>query len=113
MGLILQPDKGTRLAIIPVPIRTVIMLPPGGIIPIRFFMALIIMPRGRFRPAGTTRLRRPGLIPILGDISDSRNILAGSGQVHLTLAGLYLPTYLGFRPKGLHKKTSVQQSIKG
>ena len=65
---ILPPDTGTRPSIIRVPTRTVIMLPHGGITPVRFCTPLIIMPRGRFRPAGTTRLRGPGLIPIIGDI---------------------------------------------
>ena len=39
--------------------------PPSG-----FIRPLCIMPRGRFRPAGTTRLRRPGLIPIIGVLID-------------------------------------------
>ncbi len=72
MGLILPPDTGTRPSIIPVPIRTVIMLPRGGITPVRFYTAHMIMPRGRFRPAGTTRLRRLGLIPIIVDINRYR-----------------------------------------
>ena len=67
MGLILPPDTGTRPSIIPVPIRTVIMLPRVGITPVRFYTTLIIMPRGRFRPAGITCPRRPGLIPIIVD----------------------------------------------
>jgi len=71
MGLYLQPDTGTRSAIIPAPIRTVTMLPHGGFIPFRFCMVPIIMARGRFRPAGTMRLRRTGLIPILGDTNHS------------------------------------------
>ena len=69
MGLSLQPDMGMRLGIIPAPIRTVIMLPYGGIIPGRFYTVLIIMPPGRSRPAGTMRLRRTGLIPIIADTS--------------------------------------------
>ena len=67
MGLTLPLDTDTRPPITPVPIRTVIMLPRGGITPIRFYTAHIIMPRGRFRLAGTTRLRRPGRIPIIVD----------------------------------------------
>ena len=69
MGLSLKPDTGTRSAIIPVPIRTVTMLPYGGVIPIRLCMVPIIMARDRFRPVGTMRLRRTGLIPIMGDTS--------------------------------------------
>jgi hypothetical protein len=69
MGLILPPDQGTRLGIIPAPIRIVIMLPYGGIIPGRFYTVLIIMSRGRSRPAGTMRLRRTGLILIIRDTS--------------------------------------------
>ncbi len=68
MGLSLQPDMDMRLGIIPDPIR-IIMLPYGGIIPGRFYMLPIIMPRGRSRPAGTMDLRRPGLIPIIADTS--------------------------------------------
>jgi hypothetical protein len=69
MGRFLQPGTGTRSAIIRVPIRTVFMLFRDGVIPIRFFTALIIMPRGRFRPTGIMRHQRPGLIPIIVDTS--------------------------------------------
>lgn len=69
MGLSRQPDMDMRLGIIPDPIRIIIMLPYGGIIPGRFYTVLIIMLRGRSRPAGTMNLRRPGLIPIIADTS--------------------------------------------
>jgi hypothetical protein len=69
MGLSLQPDMDMRLGIIPAPIRIVIMLPYGGIIPGRFYTVPIIMVQGRSRPAGTMRLRRTGLILIIRDTS--------------------------------------------
>jgi hypothetical protein len=80
MGLSLQPDMDMRLGIIPVPIRILIMLPYGGIVPGRFYTVLIIMPRGRSRPAGTMRLRRTGRIPILMDTKFIAN--EGSEKVH-------------------------------
>jgi hypothetical protein len=69
MVLILPPDTVTRPSVIPVPTLTVTMLSRGGITPVRFYTVLIFVPRGRFRPAGTTRLGRIGLIPIIVAIS--------------------------------------------
>ena len=66
MGLILPPDPGTRPDIIPVPIPPGIMLPRGGLIPIRLITAPIIIAIRRFRSVGTIL---PDLIPIIVDTS--------------------------------------------